>query len=537
MINREYDIRKVASSLGLSEEDIIPFGYDKCKIDTDRVGVNLPKKGKIILCTAITPTKAGEGKTTTAIGLADGLKEIGANVLACLREPSLGPVFGVKGGGAGGGEATLYPEEDINLHFTGDLHAITSLHNLIAALIDNELYQHSELDVDPDKIIFPHTMDMNDRSLRDIIVANNDPKTVPHKSSFVITAASEVMAIFCLSKDEEDFLDKIESITVAYNKNGEPIFARDLKSREAFRKLIHTALYPNLVQTKYHTPAIVHGGPFANIAHGTNTIIATNLSLKLADYICTEAGFGSDLGMEKYLDIVSPLAGFNPSLIVMVVTARALKLHGGVKFENLTHSDPEAVKRGLPNLRKHLDNVKLYNIPTLVSINRFKDDSDEEIEAIEEYLKENGFDFALNTSYLDGPKGAVALAKEAKRIVDSIEENKFAPIVNPSMSIKEKIETISKCIYGAKDVVYSDEANKLIEEYIARGYSDYNICISKTPNSLSDDMHLLNVPEHTIHVRTLRLFTGARFIVPLTGDVFTMPGLPKVPASKKMSVK
>ena len=341
---KEFDIRPVAKTLGLDEDNLIQYGHDKAKIDLTTLPKDLKRKAKLIICTAITPTKAGEGKTTTAIGLADGLRAIGDNSLACLREPSLGPVFGVKGGGAGGGEATLYPEDDINLHFTGDLHAITSANNLIAALIDNELYQQSELDVDPERIIFPRCMDMNDRSLRDITTSLNDKKAIPHHSSFVITAASEVMAIFALSKNEEDFLNRIENITVAYNKNGEPIFVKQLECREAIRKLMHTALLPNLVQTKYHTPAIVHGGPFANIAHGTNTIIATDLALKLSDYVITEGGFGSDLGMEKYMDIVSPLGNFRPDLVVLVASIRALKLHGGVLFADLSKENPDAVK-------------------------------------------------------------------------------------------------------------------------------------------------------------------------------------------------
>ncbi len=533
-MEKDYDISKVAAELGISNDALYYYGRDKAKIDTSALDPNLKRKGKLILCTAITPTKAGEGKTTTAIGLADGLKAIGEKTLVCLREPSLGPVFGVKGGGCGGGEATLYPEDDINLHFTGDIHALTSANNLIAALIDNELYQNSPLNVDPERIIFPRAMDMNDRSLREIETCLGNKNGTPHKSSFVITAASEMMAIFCLAKNEEDFLDRVESITVAYNKDGDPIFVRDLYSRAAIRKLMHIALYPNLVQTKHHTPAIVHGGPFANIAHGCNSIIATDLSLKLADYVVTEAGFGSDLGMEKCLDIVSPLGGFHPSLVVMVATVRALKLHGGMKFENLKTANPDAVKIGLANLRKHLDNVDLYHLPVLVSVNRFKDDSDEEVKVITDYLKANNFKYAVNTSYMDGPKGAMDLAVEAKKLADSCYDKGFKPIIAPSMSVQKKIETIATEIYGADSVVYSDAANEQIKEYINAGYSSFDVCISKTPNSLSDNPKLLNVPKHTLHVESFRLFTGARFLVPLTGSIVTMPGLPKVPASKKM---
>lgn len=535
---QDYQVKEIAKKLNINEDSLIYFGRDKAKIDISTLDPNLKRKAKLILCTAITPTKAGEGKTTTAIGLADGLSYIGEKSLACLREPSLGPVFGVKGGGAGGGEATLYPEDDINLHFTGDLHAITSANNLIAALIDNELYQHSELDVDPDRVIFPRAMDMNDRSLRDITTTQNDPKGIPHHSSFVITAACEVMAIFCLAKNEEDFLDRIENITVAYNKKGEPIFARQLECREAIRKLIHMALKPNLVQTKYHTPAIVHGGPFANIAHGCNTIIATDLALKLADYVITEGGFGSDLGMEKFCDIVSPLGGFKPDMIVMVASVRALKLHGGVKFEELKNENVEAVKIGLANLAHHIKNAQNYQVPVLVGINNFKDDTVNEIQVVKDFLEENHIPYALNTSYADGPKGAEALARKAKEILEETKENHFTPIVNSSMSVVDKIETISKKVYGADNVEYAPGILDEIKSFEEQGYGNFNVCMSKTPNSLTDDQHILNVPpHHTIHVRTLRLFTGASFIVPLTGDVFTMPGLPKVPASKKMNTK
>lgn len=531
-MNRDYDITKIAEELGIPEEALIPFGRDKAKIDLSLLKKK-ERKAKIVLVTAITPTKAGEGKTTTSIGLADGLKKIGKNVLACLREPSLGPVFGVKGGGAGGGEATLYPEDDINLHFTGDFHALTSANNLIAALIDNELYFHTGLNVDPDRIIFPRAMDMNERSLRDMTVAQNDPKTVPHKGSFVITAASEMMAIFCLAKDEEDFLNRVENIIVAYDKDGNPILVKQLEARGAIRKLMHTALLPNLVQTKYHTPAIVQGGPFANIAHGCNSLIATDLSMRLADYVITEAGFGSDLGAEKFLDIVAPLGEFKPSLVVMVASVRALKLHGGVLFENLKEENVEAMLKGVDNLEKHLSNIRKYHLPFTVAINRFPTDTAKEIGALKEYLSSKGYSYALNSSFEEGPIGAVEFAEEVVKQCEKT--NDFTPIVNADMTLREKIETISKEIYGAKDVIYQEGILEQIEDYQKR-YPDFNIVMSKTPNSLSDDAHLLNVPkDFDIHVRELRLFTGAKFIVPLTGNVFTMPGLPRVPASKGMN--
>lgn len=533
VMDKSYRIEKIGAKLNLPENALIPFGFDKAKLDVSLLK-GRERKAKLVLVTAITPTKAGEGKTTTSVGLADGLSALGKNVVACLREPSLGPVFGVKGGGAGGGEATLYPEDDINLHFTGDFHALTSANNLIAALIDNELYQQSDLDVDPERIIFPRAMDMNERSLRDITVAQGDPKAIPHHSSFVITAASEMMAIFCLAKDEEDFLDRVENITVAYNRKGDPIFVRQLEARGAIRKLMHLALYPNLVQTKYHTPAIVHGGPFANIAHGCNSLIATDAGLRLADYVITEAGFGSDLGAEKFLDIVAPLGKFHPDEVVMVCSIRALKLHGGVRFEELKSSDVEAMMKGTENLCKHLENIAGYGVPYVVAINKFPTDSQEEIEALENFLRSKGIPFSLNSSYEEGPKGAISLAKCVLSHLG--DKNNYHPIVNDSMSPKEKIETISKSIYGAKDVEYAPGVLEQLKEFEKSGYGNFKIVISKVPTSLSDDPHLLNVPKDiTVHVQSLRLFTGAGFIVPLTGNVYTMPGLPKVPASKGMN--
>ncbi|MFA6587176.1 MAG: formate--tetrahydrofolate ligase [Bacilli bacterium] len=536
-MEKEYKIKPIEKELGLKDEELLPFGNDKAKVLTEDFPYGKNRKGKIILTTAITPTKAGEGKTTTAIGLADGLKALGANALLALREPSLGPVFGVKGGGAGGGEEIVVPEEDINLLFTGDIPAMTAVNNLLVAMIDNELYQHSDLDVDPERIVFPRAMDMNERSLRDITVAENDPHTTKHKSSFVITAASEIMAVFCLSKDEEDFLNRVEDITLAYDRKGRPITAKMLECRNAIHKLIHTALYPNLVQTKYHTPALVHGGPFANIAHGTNSLIATDLALKLGDYVVTEGGFGSDLGMEKYLDIVSPLGSFHPSLVVMVATIRALKLHGGVKFEDLGKEDVQAAEEGTKNLLKHLSNVSLYHLPVLVSLNRFASDTDRELAAVEKLLDKAGYEWALNTSYKDGPKGAMDLACKAKELADKGLDKDFAPIVDPSSRAEEKIDTIAKKIYGADKVEYTDLALQQLAAFRKAGIpvDSYSVVISKTPNSLSDNAKLLNVPKHTLHVESFRLFTGAKFLVPLTGNVFTMPGLPKVPAAKNMT--
>ena len=531
----EYDIRPVLKELDIQEKDSIPYGYDKAKIITDDIRKSRPRKGKIILCTAITPTKAGEGKTTTAISLADGLRKIGLNAMTCLREPSLGPVFGVKGGGAGGGNAILVPTDEINLHFTGDFHAITSLNNLIASVVDNEVYQNSPLNIDPDRIVFPRCMDMNDRALRDITVSQNDRHAKEHASSFVITAASEIMAIFCLCKDEKDFLDRVENILVAYDREGKPVYVKDLDLREAMVYLMHNALYPNLVQSKYHTPSLVHGGPFANIAHGTNSLIATDLAMRLSDYVVTEAGFGSDLGAEKYLDIVSDKLQAHPSLICLVCTIRALKLHGGVAFNDLDKEDVASMLKGTENLKKHLENLSLYHIPVIVNINKFESDHEKELSALTGFLDSIHVPYSLNTAYKDGEDGAVSLAEKVKEILDNEEKDEYRPIIQKEMSPKEKIRTIAQKIYGAKDVEYTEEAEKQLKEIEALGYSSLDVCMSKVPNSLSDDPKQLNVPkDFTLHVKKFRLFTGAGFIVPLTGDIFTMPGLPKIPSCKHM---
>ncbi len=528
----DYDLKQVLQRLSIPEEKVIPFGRDKAKLDPSFFA-DRKRNGKLILCTAMTPNKAGEGKTTTAICLADGLSHLGENAGLALREPSLGPVFGVKGGGTGGGKAVLEPEEDINLHFTGDLHAITTVNNLIAALVDNELYQGT-IDIDPERIVFPRAMDMNDRSLRHITVAQKDKKASAHPSSFVITAASEIMAIFCLSKNEEDFLNRVEDVLVAYRKDGTPVFVKSLSCRTAVRKLIHMALYPNLVQTRYHTPALIHGGPFANIAHGTNSILSTDLALRLFDYTVTEAGFGSDLGMEKYLDIVTPIQEKAPDLIVMVTSARSLKLHGGVSYADMAKEDTKAIEIGFANLLKHVENVKKYHLPCLVSINHFDSDTEAETETMKRLLEEQRIPYAFNSGYTEGVKGSVELARKALELLETEDNRHFAPIVDATMDAKKKIETIAREIYGSTGVEYTDSAQKQYQEMEALGADSFSVCVSKVPNSLSDDPHLINVPHVPLHVKEFRLFTGAKFLVPLTGDVFTMPGLPKVPASKKM---
>ena len=526
----ENEFEKVIRALSLQEEDLFRYGRDIAKIQGNFL--NRPRRGKLILTTAITPTKAGEGKTTTSIGLVDGLSLLGKRALACLREPSLGPVFGVKGGGTGGGMETLVPEDDINLHFTGDIHALTSANNLIAAMVDNEIFQGSNLDIDPASVLFPRAMDMNDRSLRHIETCLGSKEGPAHPSSFVITAASELMAIFCLSRDLEDFLDRVESILVAKSRDGKRIYVRDLKIRNAIRHLMKQALFPNLVRTSHGSPAIVHGGPFANIAHGTNSILATDLSIRLADYVVTEAGFGSDLGMEKYLDIVAPLQGHAPDLVVMVCSIRALKLHGGIAFENLALSDPQSMLAGLPNLLFHVRNARQYGIPVLVAINRFPSDSPEEIRVLSERLSGEGIDFALCSSYEEGPKGALELAGKAIEILRN-KPSEYHPIVRPEMSVFEKIETIARRVYGADGVEYAPEIRQQLLE-LDNEERRFDVCISKTPNSLSDNPKLLCVPKHILHVKGLRVFHGARFIVPLTGSIVTMPGLPKVPLAKRI---
>lgn len=530
-MNEESTMKRILERLSLDEKDILPYGREIVKILPQALEER-ERKGKLILTTAITPTKAGEGKTTTSIGLCDGLNALGKKAMACLREPSLGPVFGVKGGGTGGGKERLVPEDKINLHFTGDMHALTSVNNLIAAMVDNEIFQNSDLDIDPDQVLFPRAMDMNDRSLRHIETCLGKKEGPRHSSSFVITAACEPMAILCLAKDWEDFLSRMDDILVAKNRKGEDVFVRDLHIENAIGKLMEDALLPNLVSTSNGSPAMVHGGPFANIAHGTNSLLATKASLTLADYVVTEAGFGSDLGMEKYLDIVSPLQGFSPDLIVMVCSIRALKLHGGVLFEDLDKEDVESMQKGLANLLFHIRNAKQYGIDVLVSLNIFPNDSSREIEALEASLREREIVFARTTSYLDGPEGALDLAKKALALLEKGRKD-FHPIVDDSMDVFEKIETIAKKVYGAKGVEYSDDVKaKLLS--LTPEEKKFAVCMSKTPNSLSDDPHLLNVPEHVLHVKGLRLFHGARFLVPLTGSIVTMPGLPKVPLAKRM---
>lgn len=532
-LKKIYDI---ASKLDIDEEYVIPYTLYKGKIDLEYYKKELSKRedGKLVLVTAITPTKAGEGKTTTSIALIDGLAKINQKAIGCLREPSLGPVFGLKGGACGGGKVTIEPSEDINLHFNGDFHALTSAINLINAIIDNSLYQGNPLNIDKDRILFPRSLDMNDRTLRNVRIGLGKGNGVERDAHFVITVANELMAVFCLAKDSEDFISRVNNISFAYSLDGKLLKIKELKISKAIYKLMKEALNPNLVQTREGNPVLVHGGPFANIAHGANSIIATKMGLKLAPIVVTEAGFGGDLGMEKFLDIVSQEGNFHPSTIVMVATIRALKVHGGQDEKDLATSNVEALKEGSKNLLAHLENVKLYGIPFVVAINHFETDSKEEIETLENILKEHNYPYSFLDGYLKGGEGSIDLAKKVVETLQTQEEH-YHPIYDRHDDVYSKIETICKKIYHCKNVEYSSLAKEQIESYIKEGYQDAYICMAKTPQSFSDDPKLLNDPrDHTIHIREVNLSSGANFLVCLTGTVLTLPGLPKVPQAVKM---
>ena len=529
------NIFDVAKMINVDEKYLIPFGYDKAKISLKIMDElkNRPN-GKLVLVTAITPTKAGEGKTTTSIGLHDGLRYIGVPSLVCLREPSLGPVFGIKGGATGGGKALVVPSEDINLHFTGDMHALTSSINLIAACIDNSIWQGNELNINPGRVLWKRALDMNDRALRKITISEGETKCAPRQEEFVITVASELMAILCLSADENDFMNRVNNIIVAYSYDNKPVFLKQLRISHAVMKLMITALNPNLVQTLEGNPAIIHGGPFANIAHGCNSIIATKMGLKLAPVVVTEAGFGADLGAEKFLDIKCRVAGLKPDAVVVVATIRALKMHGGQPFEELGNENVEALAKGVCNLQKHIENVQKYDVPAIVCINHFASDTEAETAWLSKWCEDNGYDYAYCSAFADGGKGAVELAKGVMNILENKKSN-YHPLYDVNKPIKEKIETICKEIYGAGNVVYTEDAEKQIEDYTKLGFDKTPICIAKTPQSLTDDPKVLGAPRgFTVTIREVRLSAGANFIVPLTGAIMTMPGLPKVPAAVKM---
>ncbi|MBE6755402.1 MAG: formate--tetrahydrofolate ligase [Ruminococcaceae bacterium] len=525
-------ITKIAEKMGLDTDLIEPYGKYKAKLPKELFEkVKDNEDGKLILVTAINPTPAGEGKTTTSIGLGQAMHKIGKNAVLALREPSLGPVFGVKGGAAGGGYAQVVPMEDINLHFTGDMHAITSANNLLCAAIDNHLQQGNELGIDQRRILFKRCLDINDRALRYVNVGlGGKVNGIPREDGFIITVASEIMAILCLADDIFDLKYRLGNILVAYKYDNSPVYARDIGVHGAMAVLLKDAINPNLVQTLENTPAIIHGGPFANIAHGCNSVRATKYALKLGDYCITEAGFGSDLGAEKFLDIKCRFAGLKPDCIVLVATVRALKYNGGIKKENLAEENVEALRKGIVNLEKHIENMLSYGVPLVVAINRFHTDSEEELSVIEECCKKHGCDFALSEVFAKGGEGGIDLAE--KVIAACEKENSFKFLYDEKKPLKEKIETIAKNIYGADGVVYTANAEKNLAEIARLGFEEIPVCIAKTPLSLTDDPTKLGRPENfVITVKEVKLSAGAGFAVVLTGDIMTMPGLPKKPAA------
>ena len=529
------NIFDIAKKAGIDEKYLIPFGYDKAKISLDLMKqLESKPNGKLVLVTAITPTKAGEGKTTTSIGLHDGLNLIGVPSIVALREPSLGPVFGIKGGATGGGRASVIPSEEINLHFTGDMHALTSSINLISAVIDNHIFQGNQLDIDPNRILWKRALDMNDRALRKVTVMQGEKKGQPRDDEFVITVASELMAILCLAENQEDFMNRVNNIIVAYNRSNQPVRVSDLRISHAIMKLMKNALNPNLVQTLEGNPAIIHGGPFANIAHGCNSILATKMALKLAPVVVTEAGFGADLGAEKFLDIKCRVAGLKPDAVVMVATIRALKMHGGQAFDDLQNENLEALANGVCNLQKHLENIKLYGLPVVVCINHFASDTEKETALLSKWCEDNGYRYAYCSAFADGAEGAEALAKAVMKTLAE-EESNYHPLYDVELPVKEKINIICKEIYGASEIVYTEEAEQQIKDFVALGFGKTPVCIAKTPQSLTDDPKVLGAPKgFTVTIREVRLSAGANFIVALTGAIMTMPGLPKVPAAVKM---
>ncbi len=530
-------ITEVASQLGVGEEDLEHYGKYKAKVSYDLWDkIKGREDGKLILVTAITPTAAGEGKTTTSVGLAQALAKLGKKTSLALREPSLGPVFGVKGGAAGGGYSQVVPMEDINIHFTGDLHAITAAHNLLAAMLDNSIHQGNELNIDPRRIALKRVMDMNDRSLRDIVIGlGGKPNGVPRQDGFDITVASEVMAILCLSTSISDLKSRLAKIIVAYDYEGKPVTAGDLKAHGAMAMLLKDALKPNMVQTLEHVPAFVHGGPFANIAHGCNSVMATRYGLKLADYFVTEAGFAADLGAEKFLDIKCRMANLKPNAVVIVATVRALKVHGGVAKENLGEVNMEALAAGIPNLEKHIENMKSFGLPVVVAINAFPTDTPEELKLVEEKCAALGAPVALSEIWAKGGEGGLDLAKKVIEACD--QPNSFHYLYDEKLSPKEKIETIATKIYGAKGVVFTAQAQKDLKAIHDLGLDDLLICMAKTQSSISDDPSKKGRPtDFEVTVREIRISAGAGFLVAITGSIMTMPGLPKKPAAVAIDV-
>lgn len=530
-------IEKVAAKIGIPADSLELYGKYKAKLSFDYIKeLENRSMGKLVLVTAINPTKAGEGKSTTTVGLGDALNQIGKKTMMALREPSLGPVFGLKGGAAGGGYAQVVPMEDINLHFTGDMHAITTANNLVCAMIDNHIHQGNELNIDPEKITFKRCLDMNDRTLRDITIGQGSKANgVERKDGFNITVASEVMAALCLADDLMDLKRRFGEMLVAYTYNDEPVYIKDLKCEGAMAMVMKDAILPNIVQTLEYNPVLIHGGPFANIAHGCNSVIATKASLHLADYTVTEAGFGADLGAEKFLDIKCRLAHLHPNAVVIVATVRALKQHGGVAFEDLKEENVDALLKGCENLAKHIDTIQQFGLPYVIAINQFVSDTDREIEALENWCQEHGHPMSLSTVWANGGKGAIDLAEKVVALCEK--ENHYAPLYDVDKTIEEKIETIAKKVYGADGVQFTPEAKEQIEIFNKNGWGKLPICMAKTQMSLSDDGSIMGRPQgFTITVRELRPSLGAGFIVALTGKVLTMPGLPKHPSALDMDI-
>lgn len=532
-MNKTRPIQAVATSINIPAQALECYGNDKAKIDVNAFNTD-DAKGAIVLVSAITPTQAGEGKTTMSIALSDGLNAIGEKAILCLREPSLGPVFGIKGGATGGGRAQLVPGEEINLHFTGDMHALTSSINLISAVIDNHIFRGNELGINPKKVVWHRALDMNDRALREVIVASAKKHGVARKENFQITVASELMAIMCLSLDEQDFLNRIKKIIVAYDFNAQPVLLADLKISHAIMKLMRKALKPNLVQTLEGNPVFVHGGPFANIAHGCNSLIATKLATKLAPIVVTEAGFAADLGAEKFFDIKSRIGGLNPKMAVLVATIKALKLHGGADALHLDSEDVDALLEGTKNLEQHYENLMKYRVPVLIAINHFATDSKREVDALISWCRDKGYRVTFVDSFLEGSNGAIDFAQQ---VVEMLHENRadFKPLYDTELPLKEKIIQVAKEIYRADGVTFTKKALDSMQFIEHMGFKNVPVCIAKTPHSFSDDPTLINVPSHfKIKVRDVYVSAGAGFVVCLTGEVLTMPGLPKIPAAIKM---
>ena len=531
-------IKDVAKGLDIKEEELEFYGKYKAKMSEELIErMSNNPDGNLILVTAINPTPAGEGKTTTTVGLGDAFSRLGKKVLLALREPSMGPVMGVKGGAAGGGYSQVVPMEDINLHFTGDMHAITAANNLLSAMIDNHIHQGNDLDIDPTNIVWKRVLDMNDRALRSVVVGlGGKINGLPREDGFMITVASEIMAILCLADNLDDLKRRLGEIIIGYNRSGNPVYAKDLNAHGAMTVLLKDAIKPNLVQTLENTPCFIHGGPFANIAHGCNSVIATKLALKMADYVITEAGFGADLGAEKFMNIKCRFAGLKPNAVVVVATVRALKYNGGVKKPDLAVENVEALKKGIVNLKKHIENMQSFGVPVIVCVNRFHTDSDAELNLVIDTCKEYGVECSLSEVFAKGGEGGIDLAQKVIKAIDDKESN-YAPSYDVELSIKEKIKTIVNKIYGGKDVIYSKKAEKEIQKLEELGLDKKPICMAKTQYSLSDDPMLLGRPEgFDITVSKVRVSNGAGFIVAETGDIMVMPGLPKVPAADNIDI-